>query len=135
MNSENTLGFYVDSGLLDGIMNQTVRKYEIDIDEDTFPQLLETTEDGNIIIMSDEVPDDSLGCYFYNQGEFPFMIRRWLSHLLFSDGERQVATRIKYTKTTVSKRITFAQGDEAVEDENGECCVWKIIFGIETLSN
>lgn len=135
VNNENALGLYVDAAILDGIVGQSVRKYEIEIDEDTFPQLLETTEDGNIIIMSDEVPDDSLGCYFYNGGEFPFMVRRWLEYLVFSDGDRQVVSHIKYHKEKVSKRITFSHGDEAIEQDDGECCVWKIIFGIETLTN
>ncbi len=134
INSKNAIGFIVEPSYLEAVVSQMEHRYEVEIDDDTYSELLETTEDGNIIIMSDEIPDDSLGCYFYNNGEFPFMIRRFLEYLVLSDGEHQEAVRIKYTKAKVSKRITFTHGDEAVEDPDGDCCVWKIIFGIETLA-
>ncbi|MCQ2095681.1 MAG: hypothetical protein MJY59_02940 [Bacteroidaceae bacterium] len=134
INSRNAIGFVVEPSYLESVISRTEHRYEVEVDEDTYQALLETTEDGDIIIMSDEVPDGSVGCYFHNGGDFPFMIRRFLEYLVFSDGSRQEAVRIKYTKTKVSKRIRFTECDEAVEDENGDCCVWKIVFGIETLT-
>ena len=130
-NCDNALGLMVTSEMLDAIMAGETKRYDLELNEDTYQEILEML-DGNIVVMSDDVPDESVGCYFYNGGEFPYMLRRWLQYLIFSDGERQVAAEIKYTKTKVKERFHFDANDEAVDDENGDCCVWNVIFGFAT---
>lgn len=131
LTARNTLGLYVSPDELDGILSGKTKSYKVELNEDSYEQLIETS-DGNIILMCDEVPDNDCGCYFYNQGEFPYMLRRWLSFLLLSDGERQVPVKIKYINTKPSKRISFDSEGSGYEDVNGKYCVWNIIYGFTT---
>lgn len=133
-NSTNTLGLFVSTYVLNAISSGTLKRYDVELNEDTYDQLIETS-DGNIIFMSDEVPEEGTGCYFYNEGEFPYMLRRWVEFIMFTDGERQVPMRIKYTKTKALMRMSFDSNDEAVEDPDGQYCVWQITYGIGPVEN
>lgn len=130
INSKNALGMMVSSEMIESFKKGEMKRYTVELNDDTFSELLEMLDDG-IVVMSDEIPEEGIGCYFYNNGEFPYMLRRWLEYLVFSDGKEQIPAKIKYTMTRVKERFNFDSNDEAVNDENGSCCVWNIIFGLD----
>ncbi len=127
-NSTNTLGILVSTDILSAISSGTLKRYDVELNEDTYDQIIETS-DGNIIFMSDGVPEEGTGCYFHNEGEFPYMLRRWVEFIMFTDGEKKVPMKIKYTKTKTLMRMSFDSNDEAVEDPEGQYCVWQVTYG------
>lgn len=125
--SENTLGFMVEPQFIDAVLDGTAKNYFLLLDEDNYQEVIEHI-DGNIVLVSDDLTEDFSGCYMWNNGHFPFMLRTRLKHLMFSDGKRTCPVYIKYIKTKVHQRISFDENDESVEDPNGNFCIWKIDY-------
>mgnify|MGYP004464304005 FL=1 len=74
---ENTIGFKVDKSVIDDFVSGKRKSFSVDIDEDTYKDLLENV-DGHLLVDVDYMPKTFQGCYFYNEGKFPFLKKRVL---------------------------------------------------------
>lgn len=120
----------VDSSVIEGIRSGQVKGIAISIREDNQNMLLENI-DGNLVLDVEELPDTFHGCYFYNNGVFPYIIKRTLNFLILSDGKDSCLTRIINMDTQSGTRFRFqGEGKPSVEDPNGDSCVWQAIFEV-----
>lgn len=86
--------------------------------------------DGNLLLNTDELPNEYHGCYFYNNGNFPYLIKSSLKHILLDANGKRIVGRMVGKEITAGKRFRFGknQYDASVEDPNGDNCVWTITF-------
>ena len=120
----------VDSSVIEGVRSGNVKGIAISIRDYNQNMLLENI-DGNLVLDVDELPDTFHGCYFYNDGVFPYVIRKSLNFLILSDGKDSCLTRIINTDTQPGTRFRFqGEGMPSVEDPNGDSCIWQVIFEV-----
>lgn len=126
---ENTLGFAVNAEVVQEFLQGKRSTYSVRIDEDCCNLLLENI-DGNLLLNTDELPNEFHGCYFYNNGNFPYLIKSSLKHILLDANGKRIVGRIIDNEITAGKRFRFGknQHDASVEDPNGDNCVWTITF-------
>lgn len=118
----------VDSSVIEGIRSGNVNGIAISIRDDNQNMFLENI-DGILALDVDEMPDKFHGCYFYNDGVFPYIIRKKLNFLVLTDGKDSCLARIIDTDTQPGTRFRFqGEGKPSVEDPNGDSCIWQVIF-------
>ena len=75
--NEAAITLEVDSEVIDKVRKGEITHILMDIDEDNQNLVLENAG-GNLILVTDEMPTTFHGCYLYNNGEFPYAIKRSL---------------------------------------------------------
>lgn len=78
-----TLG--VDSEVIQKVRSGEITRIALDINDGNYGEILEAF-DGNLVLVTEEMPDTFHGCYFYNGGEFPYAIKSTLDYLAL-DGD------------------------------------------------
>ena len=73
--NEVAITYKVDSDVVNKVRSGEITHLIWEIDEDNQNLFLETVN-GNLILVTDEMPETFHGCYLYNNGEFPYA--RWL---------------------------------------------------------
>lgn len=68
--NEVAITLEVDSEVIAKVRSGEITHILMDISEDNQNLVLETI-DGNLILVTDEMPTTFHGCYLYNNGEFP----------------------------------------------------------------
>ena len=138
MNSENeknnfderAITLEVDSEVIQKVRSGEITHILIDIDEDNQNMFLENVK-GHLMLVSEELPDTFHDCYFYNDGEFPYVIKSVLEFLVLSNGDDYCLTRIIGVDTEPFKRINYqGKGKPIVEDPEGDSCVWEVSFEV-----
>ena len=126
---ENTLGFEVEKKIFTEIIKGKRNTYTVDIDDYTYRDLLKMVEDV-LILRVDELPSMHHGCYYYNNGVFPFVIKESLEHIMLVCEGRSIIGKIVETKFTPKVRFRFGEnpGDPSVEDPEGDSCIWSVTF-------
>lgn len=120
----------VDSEVIDKVRSGEITHILMDINEDNQSLVLETI-DGNLILVTDEMPTTFHGCYLYNNGEFPYAIKNSLSFLVLSSGDGDCLTRIIDVETTPGTRFNYqGAGKPIVEDADGDSCIWEVSFEV-----
>lgn len=120
----------VDSSVIEGVRSGNVKGIAVSIRDDNQNMLLENIN-GMLILDVEETPDTFHGCYFYNDGVFPYIIRKSLNFLVLSDGKDSCLTRIIDEDTQPGIRFRFqGEGMPSVEDPNGDSCIWQVIFEV-----
>ena len=76
-----------DSEVIEKVRSGEITHILVDIDEDNQNMFLENI-DGNLVLVTEEMPDTFHGCYHYNGGEFPYAIRGVLEFLELSSHPR-----------------------------------------------
>ncbi len=100
-----------------------------DVNQDSYERVLENIE-GHLILDCDEMPFHFYGCYFWNEGVFPYVVRKDLQYILLMNKGRQLVLRIKGYSATVKQRYTIE--DNYLEpDDEGDACEWTIHFEVE----
>ncbi len=128
--NEMAISVEVDSGVIEGVRKGEIGTIILDLNEDNQGLVLETI-DGHLIVCTDETPTTWHGCYYYNGGEFPYILKDTLDFLLLSDGKNTYLTHIISKKAVVGARFRFQGPDEpSVADPKGDSCVWEIHFEI-----
>lgn len=84
--NEVAITLEVESEVIEKVRKGEITHILMDIDEDNQNFVLENT-DGNLVLTVDELPERFYGCYFYNDGEFPYAIKNSLSFLELNSGE------------------------------------------------
>ena len=128
---ENCIGMNVDAQLFDDIKTGAVNEISIEIDDDIYKDILENV-DGHLVLCTEEAPEHFYGCYIWNKGEFPYVIKDSLKFFLLINDERRMPVEITGYETSVAHRFGFdTTTSKYIEDPNGECCYWKVTFAIK----
>jgi len=128
--NEVAITLEVDSEVITKVRSGEITHIFMDISEDNQSLVLETI-DGNLILVTDEMPTTFHGCYLYNNGEFPYAIKNSLSFLVLSSGDGDCVTRIIDVETTPGTRFNYQGADKPiVEDADGDSCIWEVSFEV-----
>jgi len=128
--NEVAITFEVDSGLIEQVRSGEITHLVLQIDESNQNLILENI-DGNLVLVTDEMPTTYHGCYLYNGGEFPYAIKSTLDFLVLSDEDDRCLVRIIDVDAEPSTHFNYqGAGKPIVEDENGDSCVWKVAFEV-----
>ena len=120
----------VDSEVIEKVRSGGITHILVDINEDNQNMFLENV-DGNLVLVTEELPDTFHGCYFYNGGEFPYAIKGVLEFLDLSSDDDHCLVRIIDVDTEPGTRFNYqGAGKPIVEDPEGESCVWEIAFEV-----
>lgn len=127
---EIAINLEVDSGVIDRVRNGEVTHIISDINEDNQKLILENIN-GNLILVTDVMPTIYHACYFYNNGEFPYVIKDSLQFLLLTEGEKSCLTRIIGKSIKPGTRFRYKVTEKSYEeDPNGDSCIWEVSFEI-----
>ena len=120
----------VDNALIDEVRSGEVTHLVMQINEGNQNLILENIE-GNLVLVTDEMPTTYHGCYYYNNGEFPYAIKSTLNILVLDAGEDGCVARIIDIETEPGMRFNYqGAGKPIVEDANGDSCIWKVVFEV-----
>lgn len=128
-----TISIEVESGTIDRVRKGETTHISVQINEDNQSLFLENI-DGHLILVTEEMPTTYHGCYFYNGGVFPYVIKDSLQFLVLSDGSDDCLVKILSVETEPGTRFRFqGPGEPSVEDANGDSCIWEVEFEIVPL--
>ena len=132
--NETAITLEVDSDLIDEVRSGEVTHLVMAINENNQHLILENIE-GNLVLVTDEMPTTYHGCYFYNGGVFPYAIKDTLDFLILDTGEDGCVARIIDIETEPGTRFNYqGAGKPIVEDANGNSCIWKVAFEVVPMS-
>jgi hypothetical protein len=125
--NEMIISVGVDSEVIDKVLKGEITHLLMDINEDNQTLLLENF-DGNLVLTTDELPETFHGCYFYNNGEFPYAIKDTVTFLeLNSSEDYHCLLRIIDIDVEAGMRFNYqGAGKPIMEDPDGDSCVWKL---------
>lgn len=129
---DRALSFIVEQEVLDKVRSGEITHISLDINDDNYREILHNV-DGHLVLVVDELPDTFYGCYYYNNGEFPYVIKDSLLFLLLrtENDEDFCVAKIIDVNTEPGSRFRFqGPGKPTVEDENGDSCIWEVQFEI-----
>ena len=111
------------------------RHLQMTIDDDNKKDLLENIQ-GHLILATDEMPMKYHGCYFWNNGVFPYVIKKDLKYFVVTDGKYQCRLKIISYVTSVGQRFIFGEpGKPSVSDVRGDSCYWIVTFQVEAVDD
>ena len=128
--NEVAITFKVDSDVVNKVRSGEITHLIWEIDEDNQNLILETI-DGNLVLVIDDMPTTSHGCYLYNGGVFPYVIKGSLNFIVLDGGEEGCLARIIGVNTEPGTRFNYqGAGKPIEEDPNGDSCVWEVAFEV-----
>ena len=133
--SKNEMGVAigVDNEVIEKVRSGEITHIIVEINEDNQNMFLENS-DGNLVLVTEELPDTFHGCYFYNDGEFPYAIKGVLEFLDLSSDDDHCLTRIIDVDTEPGTRFNYqGAGKPIVEAPDGDSCVWEVTFEVVPL--
>ena len=128
---DNTLGFAVEPEYIQEFMSGKRNTFTTDLDDDTYRELLENCE-GHLILNA-ELPERFHGCYWYNNGKFPYVLKESLENIMLVAGETRIVGHIVKCTPKPGRRFRFGEkpGEPSVEDPNGDSCIWEMNYELE----
>ena len=131
--NEISITFEVKSEVISKVRTGEMTHIRMEINEQTQDGLLEIV-DGSPVLDVEESPNTNHSCYFYNDGEFPYVIRRSLGYLVLFGDEGGCLSRIIDIDTEPGTRFNYqGPGKPIEEDPNGDSCKWVMSFEIVPL--
>ena len=128
--NEIAISIDVDSEVIEGVRKGEIDTIVLDINENNQQLILEKI-DGHLILCTEDMPTTYHGCYFYNGGEFPYLLKKTLGFLVLADGDNHCLTQIISKETVAGTRFRFQGPNEpSIEDPNGDSCIWEVHFEI-----
>ncbi len=121
----------VEKEVIEDVRKGNIRRLVLGINDDNYRQILENYN-GHLILCVEDLPNTYHGCYFYNNGEFPYIINTQLEYLVLTADDDHCITKILDTDTEPGVRFRF-QGNESIEDPNGNSCIWEVGFEVVPL--
>jgi hypothetical protein len=120
----------VEKEVVEKIRSGEISIVNMDIDEENQNYILEGIE-GGLVLTTEELPETYQGCYLYNNGEFPYLIKESLKFIVFENGDDYCLTRIIGIRVDPTIRFNYkGHGKPIKEDPKGDSCVWNIVFEI-----
>lgn len=125
----NTLGFAVEESVFNDFVSGKEDTFSAVLDADTQNELLENIK-GNLLLNVEQLPDTFHGCWWYNGGHFPYIVKRSLEYIVLVCGDKRIVGRIASCEQTHGRRFRLGTGPENPSrwDENGDDCIWTIHF-------
>jgi hypothetical protein len=120
----------VDKELIAKVRSGEIMHIGIDISENNQNLILENIN-GNLILVTEEMPVTFHGCYYYNKGEFPYAIKESLGYLVLNGGDDSCIAKIIGVHTEPGIRFNYKGNNKPiVENPNGDSCVWEAYFEV-----
>lgn len=120
----------VDAEVIDKVRTGEITYITMLLNDDNQNMILENA-DGALLLTTEELPDTFHGCYLYNCGEFPYVIKDSLEFLMLDGGDEHCFTKIIGINVDAGTRFRFQGPDEpSVEDPEGDSCIWEIQFEV-----
>ena len=130
---EVAITFQVDSDLISKVRKGEITHLSLDITEKNQNNYLKNFN-GHLLLAIDELPATYHGCYLYNDGVFPYILKDTLEFLLLVDGDDKCLVHIISKEVVPGIRFRFQGPNElSVEDPNGDSCIWELRFEILTM--
>lgn len=131
--NEVAISVDVDGEVIDKVRRGEITHISLDINDNNQNLILENI-DGNLVLVTDEMPTTYHGCYLYNGGVFPYALRDTLEFMVLADGENNCLVQIISKEVTPGTRFRFQGPNQpSVEDPDGDSCIWEIQFEILTM--
>lgn len=128
--NEVAIAVDVDDEVIDKVSTGEVTHIVVDINEGNYRQILENV-DGNLAVITEKLPDSFYGFYYYNGGEFPYVINNELNFLMLRGTNHICLTQIIGINTEPGIRFSFQGPDgTGIKDANGDCCIWEVQFEV-----
>ena len=116
----------VDNEVINKVRNGDIRYLSVGINENNQYAILENIE-GNLVLVTDEIPTSFCGCFLYNNGEFPYTIKDTLNFVVLVSNVDFCLAKIIDLGVEPSTRFRFqGPGKPSIEDPNGDCCIWML---------
>ncbi len=121
----------VDKDVLDSVRKEQRIRTMLPINDENYHLMLENI-DGLLVLCTEKMPTTYHGCYYYNRGTFPYVIKKTLQFIVLANGDDSCLTRIVKTEIEAGTRFRFKEnGHPSVEDPHGDSCIWNVIFELE----
>ena len=105
--SDNILSLDTDKEVIEGVRSGKITHLVIKINEDNQYSVLENA-DGHLVMTVNGMPDTYYGCYMYNDGVFPYLIKRTLDFLVLNSEEDGLMARILDVCIEPGMRFNYA---------------------------
>lgn len=116
----------VDNEVINKVRNGDIRYLSVGINENNQYAILENIE-GNLVLVTDEIPTSFCDCFLYNNGEFPYTIKDTLNFVVLVSNVDFCLAKIIDLGVEPSTRFLFqGPGKPSIEDPNGDCCIWML---------
>ena len=120
----------VEKDVIDGVREGRITHIGLDLSEKTQSKILENIQ-GHLILVTDEMPVRFHGCYWYNDGAFPYAIKENLKYLVLNNGSENSVVHIISINKEAGTRFRFqGPGLPSVPDPNGDSCIWELQFEV-----
>ena len=128
--NERAICLNVKDDVIDKVRTGEITHISLDINDNNYRDILENI-DGNLVLVVDEMPTTFHGCYYYNDGEFPYAVKGALEFLVLKGGGDYCLAKIIDIDTEPGTRFRFqGPGEPSVEDPDGDSCIWEISFEV-----
>ena len=122
--NERAICLNVKDDVIDKVRTGEITHISLDINDNNYRDILENI-DGNLVLVVDEMPTTFHGCYYYNDGEFPYAVKGALEFLVLKGGGDYCLAKIIDIDTEPGTRFRFqGSGEPSVEDPDGDCFSW-----------
>ena len=119
--------------VIDKVRSGEMTHFVVPIEEENQDLILEFV-DGKPLLDVEDSSNNNYGCYFYNGGEFPYVIRRSLNFLVLLGDEGGCISRIIDVDIEPGTRFNYqGPGKPIEEDPNGNSCIWEVSLEIVPL--
>lgn len=120
----------VEKDVIDGVREGRITHIGLDLSEKNQSKILENIQ-GHLILVTDEAPVRFHGCYWYNDGAFPYVIKENLKYLVLNNGSENCVVHIISINKEAGTRFRFqGPGMPSVPDPNGDSCIWELQFEV-----
>ncbi len=90
---EMAITLEVDDDVINKVRTGEITHISLDINDNNYRDILDNI-DGNLVLVVDEMPNTFHGCYYYNNGEFPYAVKGSLEFLVLKGGDDYCLTKI-----------------------------------------
>ena len=131
---ENTIGIGIDKKTMNEFLRGKRNSISIDLHDDNASNFVEYMEGdySGYILNVEEMPIKYHGCYFYNNGVFPYIIKKDLENIMLVESDTRIVGKIVSCTPKAGQRFRFGEnpGDPSIDDPKMETAA----FGISLLS-
>lgn len=124
----------VDQSVIDEVRSSVATHIAMNINDECQNLILENI-DGHLLLCTEEMPEMYHGCYYYNNGTFPYIIKKSLQFLVLAAEKDSCLVRIVSATPEATTRFRFqGSGKPSIEDPNGDSCIWQMVFEIKPVT-